>query len=143
MPTIASRTPEGDPLRCPLCGEVSIDVSLPAGDVPCPTCGQLLWYFRHGENVYLLDRQRLPGTVERLLPYLKAHFGWPSESGDLGKRGKDSKGGFGLDSLDWVEIAMDLEEEFDLNIPDDVATGIHSLEDLIRYFLEKSAEESE
>ena len=36
MPTISTRTPEGDSLRCPLCGEVSLEASLPTGDVPTP-----------------------------------------------------------------------------------------------------------
>ena len=43
--TPASRTPEGWPNRCPVCGEaVTIDPSLPPGDAPCPRCGCLLWF---------------------------------------------------------------------------------------------------
>lgn len=42
---IASRTPEGTPNRCPVCGnEVKIEPSVPAGDAPCPHCGTLLWF---------------------------------------------------------------------------------------------------
>src|SRR5262249_23325486 len=42
--TISSRTPEGLPNRCPVCGaDVCVEPSNPAGDAPCPECGQLLW----------------------------------------------------------------------------------------------------
>jgi len=40
-----TRTPEGQPHRCPLCGKpVVIEPSHPAGDAPCPHCGCLLWF---------------------------------------------------------------------------------------------------
>jgi hypothetical protein len=42
---IASRTPEGEPNACPICGaSVVIEPSLPSGDAPCPCCGVLLWF---------------------------------------------------------------------------------------------------
>jgi hypothetical protein len=41
---ISSRTPEGKPFHCPVCGSgVKIEPSQPMGDVPCPRCGHLLW----------------------------------------------------------------------------------------------------
>lgn len=41
----ASRTPEGESNRCPVCGNVvSMEPSIPPGDAPCPHCGQLLWW---------------------------------------------------------------------------------------------------
>ena len=41
--TISSRTREGYPNRCPVCGqEVTIEPSRPSGDSPCPNCGHLL-----------------------------------------------------------------------------------------------------
>jgi hypothetical protein len=40
-----SRTPEGDPNRCPVCGaRWRIEPSRPAGDAPCPSCGTLIWF---------------------------------------------------------------------------------------------------
>jgi acyl carrier protein len=43
--TVSSRTPEGVPNRCPLCGaRVCIEPSQPPGDAPCPRCGHLLWF---------------------------------------------------------------------------------------------------
>jgi acyl carrier protein len=43
----------------------------------------------------------------------------------------------GADSLDTVELVMELEEEFDINIPDDVAEKIVTVGDAIE-FIEKA-----
>lgn len=44
---ISSRTPEGRPNLCPVCGSApTIEPSDPAGDAPCPNCGHLLWFTR-------------------------------------------------------------------------------------------------
>lgn len=41
----ASRTPEGDPLRCEVCGaEQRIEYSNPPGDSVCPVCGAHAWF---------------------------------------------------------------------------------------------------
>ena len=41
----SSRTPEGQPNHCPVCGkDLRIDPSRPPGDAPCPYCGSLLWF---------------------------------------------------------------------------------------------------
>jgi acyl carrier protein len=39
----------------------------------------------------------------------------------------------GLDSLDIVELIMELEEEFDIQMPDDEAQRIKTVSDAIRY----------
>ena len=44
----------------------------------------------------------------------------------------------GADSLDIVELIMELEEEFDINIPDDAAETILTVGDATK-FLEKNA----
>ena len=42
---ISSRTPEGRPNQCPVCGSANkIEPSDPTGDAPCPNCGHLLWF---------------------------------------------------------------------------------------------------
>lgn len=42
---VSTRTPEGEPNRCPVCGHaVHIEPSRPPGDAPCPSCGTLLWF---------------------------------------------------------------------------------------------------
>ena len=43
MSTISSRTPEGEPIRCPVCGHLfAAEPSKPLMDVTCPNCGCLL-----------------------------------------------------------------------------------------------------
>ena len=43
----------------------------------------------------------------------------------------------GADSLDTVELVMELEEEFDVNIPDDAAEKIQTVGQAVEY-IEKS-----
>ena len=45
----------------------------------------------------------------------------------------------GADSLDTVELVMELEEEFDINIPDDAAEKIQTVGQAIE-FIEKNHE---
>jgi acyl carrier protein len=100
---ISSRTPEGFPFNCPICGKIAaLEPSYPGGDAICPSCGQLLWWFRDrfGETVELSSSLR----------------------DDLG-----------TDSLDGVELVMELEDEFHITIPDDEAEQIKTIEDAIRF----------
>jgi acyl carrier protein len=46
----------------------------------------------------------------------------------------------GADSLDIVELVMAMEEEFDVEIPDDDAEKIQTIGDAISYLKEKMAE---
>jgi len=42
---LSSRTTEGLPNECPVCGKkVWIEPSVPPGDAVCPHCGNLLWF---------------------------------------------------------------------------------------------------
>lgn len=47
----------------------------------------------------------------------------------------------GADSLDTVELVMALEEEFDIEIPDEDAEKIITVSDAINYINEKSKED--
>ena len=44
----------------------------------------------------------------------------------------------GADSLDTVELVMELEEEFDINIPDDAAEKIQTVKDAIDFLNENT-----
>ena len=44
----------------------------------------------------------------------------------------------GADSLDQVELVMELEEEFDITIPDDAAEKIQTVGEAIKYITENS-----
>src|SRR6185436_7711249 len=109
---VSSRTPEGIPSRCAVCGaETNIEFSSPTGDAPCPQCGHLLW--------------RSATTLNRVLDQL----GVSPENVTAKTTFQD----LGTDSLDMVELVMELEEEFDVNIPDDVAEKLQTVGDAIRY----------
>ncbi len=49
----------------------------------------------------------------------------------------------GADSLDTVELVMELEEEFDITIPDEDAVNIRTVADAIRYIEKRHRGESE
>jgi acyl carrier protein len=107
--TISSRTPEGDPRRCSICGELVVtEPSEPLGDSVCPRCGSLL--LRVYEQLGV-DRERI--------------------------RAQTTFKELGADSLDTVELVMALEEEFDINIPDDEAEKIQTVADAIRAILRR------
>ena len=76
------------------------------GDACCPACGQLLWWFRDQ-----LKRETLDPNLE-----------WVAD--------------LGFDSLDSVELVMELEEEFNLSIPDEDTGRIRTIADAIRYIRE-------
>lgn len=78
---ISSRTPEGSPGSCPVCGaSIQVEPSDPAGDAPCPACGHLLWFTRHddGEAVVIRPTGPLlrPGVVDAIAA--QATEGWGS-----------------------------------------------------------------
>jgi acyl carrier protein len=118
--TISSRTPEGFPARCVLCGaDADVEFSEPAGDVPCPKCGCLLW--------------QAATLWERLRPLLSAQLGVPADE----VRAESALRELAADSLDLVELVMALEEESGLSIPDDDYEQIRTVGDLIRYILKR------
>jgi acyl carrier protein len=45
----------------------------------------------------------------------------------------------GADSLDTVELVMALEEEFSIEIPDEAAEGIATVQDAVNFIKEKTA----
>lgn len=114
MMNIASRTPDGQPIRCPVCGgQVCIKPSLALGnascaDVPCAKCGTLLWFVcADGES-----RIYPTSTIQSLASRVKAALGKL-----IGVTAEDvaSETSFledlSADSLDTVELIMELEEE--------------------------------
>jgi hypothetical protein len=66
---ISSRTPEGDPNCCPICGHnCRLKPSEPSRDGSCPHCGHLLW-FGQGSGEVPVD----PGAV--VVRILEVRFG--------------------------------------------------------------------
>ena len=66
-----TRTPEGIPDQCPICGHRFNAVpSQPTGDVPCPRCGHLIWPVGTEVGVKRLEStkraiRQLAGEIER------------------------------------------------------------------------------
>src|SRR5262245_22211499 len=60
---ISSRTPEGDPNRCPICRHrCRLESSCIGRDAPCPHCGHLLFF---PEEIGALPKAVKPKTIER------------------------------------------------------------------------------
>ena len=51
------------------------------------------------------------------------------------------KDDLGADSLDWFELVMALEEEYDVEIPSDDLTELNTVEDVINYLKNKGVED--
>ena len=49
----------------------------------------------------------------------------------------------GADSLDSIELAMALEEKFNLEIPDEDAEKMNTVEDVVKYIAVKTSRDSE
>lgn len=65
--TVSSRTPEGLPNRCTVCGAaVWIEPSAGTGDAPCPRCGQLLWWLQERIGNVPLDTSLVDAGVDSL-----------------------------------------------------------------------------
>ncbi len=116
---ISSRTPEGDPAHCAICGAESLlEPSYPAGDTICPNCGALLWTLRD----LVSKHTEISPTALTL----------ETNIDDLGQ-----------DSLEIVELVMELEEAFGVNIPDDIAERFQSVGDLLRFLREAKRKQDE
>ena len=64
-PVISSRTPEGEPNRCAVCGcPLRVEPSLQR-DATCPNCGLLLWFDR-SEPAMSVRRFVVPMEVRRV-----------------------------------------------------------------------------
>jgi len=113
---ISSRTPEGTPSHCSLCGaKTNIEFSSPAKDAPCPNCGYLLW-----ESSQLVE-----SITNRLV----------ETTGNDGITVDMLVDGLGADSLDVVELVMELEEEYDFSLSDGAGEQLNSVGDVVRFIL--------
>ena len=93
--------------RCPVCSQtILLELCDPSGAAICARCGHLLRWFRQRYN-------------------------WRDGANaiELGTRLADD---LGADSLDIVELVMELEEEFGVGISDADADQIETIADAIR-----------
>ncbi len=115
---ISSRTPEGDPLRCQICGEVASVEVADAGDTLCPACGSLLWEFKNHFAVSLN------------VPFTEI---------DLETLERD----FASDSLDVVEVMLSIEEKWGHLLDEDDLGGIKTFRELVALIRRRQREQSE
>ncbi|HUY90768.1 MAG TPA: acyl carrier protein [Pirellulales bacterium] len=122
--TISSRTPEGRPNRCPVCGEsVCIEPSLPLGDAPCPQCGTLLWFCDSPEGVHCYEASLIESIRNLLARIFGASRVPPADSPEF------LEASLGSDSLDVVELVMELEDEFGIVVSPEEAARIRTIAD--------------
>jgi acyl carrier protein len=126
-----SRTPEGEPNYCPVCKSlISIEPSHPPGDAPCPKCGRLLWFGQTSSGMHCYDRDAVTGILERLRRILAERLALSANDVTWSAPFIED---VGADSLDILELVMELEEEFEITIPDDQAEKIKTVGDAIDY----------
>jgi DNA-directed RNA polymerase subunit RPC12/RpoP len=104
--TISSRTPEGDPNQCPICGHhVRLEPSIDTRDSPCPSCGHLLWFAQDpsGGGIERADRQpiRVRATKQMMMEAAIKRFGIPPENA---RTAFEHLGSSKFDKVDWVEF---------------------------------------
>lgn len=75
-------------------------------------------------------------TFEKIRDILAEQLDVPADSITMDSSIKDD---LGADSLDIVDLAMSLEDEFDLEIPDEAVEGIRTVGDVVRYIEEAQA----
>lgn len=113
----SSRTPEGQPDRCPVCGhQAALLPSEPIADAPCPNCGTLIWPIAASESSYMLATDALSAAERRKLRHLLLRASQP-----------------GLSAVEHIELILDFTELLDVSIPDEVAIHVQNLDDLLEY----------
>jgi acyl carrier protein len=110
--TVSSRTPEGQSHLCPVCGKWA--TTEPSYPGGDSTCP----------------------SCGHLLWWFRDRFGQNLEL--YSSLTEDA----GIDSLDVVELVMELEEEFNLTIPDSDLGQIETIADLIRYIQKLRTDEA-
>ena len=117
--TASSRTPEGSPNRCPVCAKsIRLEPSANFGDAPCPNCAALLWFVVRRGSVDYFDQTDAKAVRDNLRKMIAQQLGVsinkiPEELEFLDLLD------LGADSLDTVELVMELEEKFGIKLRDD------------------------
>lgn len=81
------------------------------GDAPCPNCGCLLWFLNLPHRRITLDRARSENLRERIRGIIAQQLGVDPESVEQDTMFAND---LGADSLDTVELVMELGEALEL-----------------------------
>jgi acyl carrier protein len=107
----SSRTPEGTPNHCPVCKQsIQIEPSMPFGDAPCPHCGCLFWSIAADSDIRFYPFEQSAALREQIIRFVAQFLGIDEEAV---RRNPNIWNESGAESLDMVELVMELEEEFD------------------------------
>ncbi|MFO1091892.1 MAG: acyl carrier protein [Planctomycetaceae bacterium] len=109
---VASRTPEGEPYLCPVCGAFAPLETSDAGDSLCPQCGQLLWKLRDSLEAITLSPIQSIALSDSITEHL-------------------------ADSLEIIELVMQFEDQFGTSIPDDADERFRTIADVLRWLREQ------
>ncbi len=69
-------------------------------------------------------------VLEKVKDILSNQFGVDAQSIDMSTRMVED---LGADSLDVVDLLMSIEDEFDIEVPDDDVEKVKCVEDLVKY----------
>lgn len=82
--------------------------------------------------------EQVASVQERVIDIVAEQLGAPKEKINIDTHFVND---LGADSLDTVELVMELEEEFDINIPDDAAEKIQTIGEAVKH-IEESVQSS-
>lgn len=133
---VSSRTPEGQSNFCPVCkSHVRIEPSITlvdarCCDAPCPNCGTLLWFICNDAGPRLYRADEIESIAKRVARAFGNIIG--ASEGDIA--GSNSfLDDLGADSLDTVELMMELETQYGIRIAEDDARRLTTVRDAIAY----------
>jgi acyl carrier protein len=131
----STRTPEGVPNQCPVCRTlICIEPSQPLGDAPCPSCGTLLWFYDTSAGMRFHESQAVAPLRAKLFKIISERLG--AEAEQITPTTSFLRD-VGADSLDVVELVMEVEKEFGVTISDDEAENIKTVGDAIDYLAKR------
>jgi acyl carrier protein len=106
-----------------------VEPSQPTGDAPCPACGHLLWFVEAVSGLRLFEKrvsESLADILERMGVARDEFEEALISDNEIAKELR-------ADSLDLVQLILELEERFGINFSEQELSKIHTLADLIEY----------
>jgi acyl carrier protein len=128
--------PGKPPNQCPACGALDPGGRARAlskyGETPCQHCGKWLWFAKQRNGTWFHELERVALVRRRVHEIVAEHLGVNQEFiTDSTSFTVD----IGADTLDIVELVMNIEEEFKITIPDAEAEHLLTVGDLVDYLM--------
>ena len=104
--------PSVQPNQCPQCkGEVRIEASSLFGDMPCPHCDTKLWYLAAANEARFFDYETSAEMRDKTYSFVAERLELERDRVEANPKFLDE---LDIDSLEALEMLMDLEEELGL-----------------------------